>query len=230
MPNPIRWTSKMPRWGRHAFRALTGSALTLMLGVLLSVAPTPVRAAGMSGAIPWQDGAQPCWEAAGQYHHIDPWLLYAIAYVESRYDPQALGKNTNGSRDIGLMQINSTWIPELQRWGVPLAALTNACASTYIGAWIMAANFRRFGYSWEAIAAYNVGSLDTPRRRQLGYQYASKVYTDYNALIRPCSIFCCNGGCRCIKPTVLHSICCSGSPASVRMRKSRLFYTRWHAS
>lgn len=143
--------------------------------------PHPVQAAGAD--VSWKAGTRPCWVAAGQRHGIDPWLLYAIGYVESRHNPSSISPpNTNGSRDLGLMQINSNWLPTLRQYGIPREVLFNACASTYIGAWIMAKNIRRYGYSWQAIAAYNVGTLDTPRRRQIGYGYARKVYAAYAKL------------------------------------------------
>jgi len=160
------------------FRALTWALLLLLGWGYL----TPAHA---QSTVPWEDGRKPCWDAAGARHGIDPWLLYAIASVESQYNPTVISRpNRDGTRDIGLMQINSNWLRTLRENGVPQAALVNACASTYIGAWIMAKNFRRYGYSWQAIAAYNVGSLDTPRRYAIGMAYAKKVYAAYAALTR----------------------------------------------
>ncbi len=165
-------------------KVLIAIILTTLLSLpAFAAAPTSSRTPASGQSLDWHDANRPCWEAAGARHGIDPWLLYAVAYVESRYHPEAISPpNHDGSRDIGLMQINSTWLPTLRSYGVPRAALRNACASTYIGAWVLADNFRRYGYSWQAIAAYNVGSLDTPRRRTIGYAYASKVYAAYQSL------------------------------------------------
>lgn len=168
------------------YQVFRTGGISLLLAVFITVLgglmPSAARATA-AGAISWQDGARPCWVDAGARHGIDPWLLYALAYVESRHNPAAISPpNTNGTRDLGLMQINSTWLGTLRQYGIPRQALMNACASTYIGAWIMAKNFRRYGYSWQAIAAYNVGSLDTARRRKIGYAYASKVYAAYAKL------------------------------------------------
>jgi soluble lytic murein transglycosylase-like protein len=169
------------------FRSLRAGSGRFLLAVVSVVClgwmlTNPVRAADAEG-ISWEDGTRPCWADAGARHGIDPWLLYAIAYVESRHNPYIISRpNSNGTRDLGLMQINDTWLPTLNAYGIPREALFNACASTYIGAWIMAKNFRRYGYSWQAIAAYNVGSLDTPRHIQLGYAYAQKVYAAYAIL------------------------------------------------
>lgn len=140
---------------------------------------------GLYPNIPWNNNMQQCWDAAARYHGVDPWLLYAIAKVESEYNPYAVNQaNSNGTVDTGLMQINSIHWPTLRQYGIEPSALKNACASTYIGAWILARNQRRYGNSWKAIAAYNVGSVETPRRAQVGYKYAAKVYRTYEELTR----------------------------------------------
>lgn len=50
-------------------------------------------------------------------YNVDYSLIISIMWVESRFDPQALNTaNSNGTYDIGLMQINSTnieWVNEL---------------------------------------------------------------------------------------------------------------------
>ena len=76
---------------------------------------------------------------------ISPELLYAIARTESGLDPQAVDHNRNGSRDIGLMQINSTWLPRLSARGITERALFNPCTSIHVGAWILGGNVRRLG-------------------------------------------------------------------------------------
>ncbi len=41
-------------------------------------------------------------------HNVRPSLAFAVAYVESRYDPKARSKNTVGSLNSGLFQLNSS--------------------------------------------------------------------------------------------------------------------------
>ena len=36
-----------------------------------------------------------CWDNAGHYYHVDPWLLYAIAKVESGMNPHAVGRRVD---------------------------------------------------------------------------------------------------------------------------------------
>ena len=38
-----------------------------------------------------------CWDKAARYYHVDPYLLYAIANVESGMNPYAVGKNRDGT-------------------------------------------------------------------------------------------------------------------------------------
>ncbi|MDK9702572.1 MAG: lytic transglycosylase domain-containing protein [Sulfuritalea sp.] len=96
-----------------------------------------------------------CMEGAGARYHINPVLLWSIAKVESSFSPLAENKNPNGTTDIGVMQINSAWLPTLKRYGIDRQALQDPCTNIYVGAWILAQNIRRYGYNWEAVGAYN---------------------------------------------------------------------------
>jgi soluble lytic murein transglycosylase-like protein len=118
------------------------------------------------------DAARACWDEAAARYGVDSRLLYAIARVESKLDPRAVGRNRDGSRDIGLMQINSSWLPKLAAHGIPEQRLFDACTSIEVGAWILASNFRRMGYTWEAVGAYNARN---PLRRQA---YARRVHRE----------------------------------------------------
>lgn len=114
--------------------------------------------------------AAACWDEAGRRYGINPHLLYAIAKTESSLNPSAINRNKNGSYDIGLMQINSRWLPTLLKYGITEKHLYAPCVSIEVGAWILAQNVQRLGSSWVAIGAYN--SSDPARR----LQYALKVY------------------------------------------------------
>jgi len=111
-----------------------------------------------TGALLASYPAQACWEAAAQRYGVSSVLLYAIAQTESSLNPQAVGHNRNGSRDIGLMQINSWWLPKLAAHGITEAHLLDPCTNLHVGAWILAGNVQRLGYSWEAVGAYHARS------------------------------------------------------------------------
>ena len=102
--------------------------------------------------------AHACWDDAATRYQLSSALLYAIARTESGLNPLAVGRNRDGSRDIGLMQINSTWLPTLASHGVGERDLFEPCTNIHVGAWILAGNVIRLGYTWEAVGAYNAAS------------------------------------------------------------------------
>ena len=97
--------------------------------------------------------AHACWEEAAARYGVSSDLLVAIARTESNLDPAAIGRNRNGSRDIGLMQINSAWLPTLAPHGIGEQELFEPCTNIQVGAWILAGNVQRLGYTWDAVGA-----------------------------------------------------------------------------
>ncbi|MEN3813639.1 transglycosylase SLT domain-containing protein [Chromobacterium piscinae] len=119
-----------------------------------------------------------CWQEAGRAFAIDPVLLYAIAQQESNLNMRARAINRDGSRDIGLMQINSIHFNRLRALGITEQQLQhNACLSVMVGASILASMMERYGYSWEAVGAYNAGTA--PQRKALRMKYAQVVWRRY---------------------------------------------------
>lgn len=123
-----------------------------------------------------------CFNTAAERYAIDHRLLIAIAQVESSMNPKAIGQNKrNGkvvSEDVGLMQINSSWYPVLEKMGITRHdLLNNPCQNIYVGAWILAKNIASNGVNWESVGAYNAGfkNANAPFRMK----YAKKVYARY---------------------------------------------------
>ncbi|MGF6292721.1 soluble lytic murein transglycosylase-like protein [Paraburkholderia youngii] len=111
-----------------------------------------------------------CLDDAAAYRHISAQLVRAIAQHESGMRPNAVNVNSNGTEDIGLMQINSSWLPRLARYGIRREHLFNACVNAYVGTWILASNIKQFGPTWKAVGAYNAVST----QKQL--IYANAIY------------------------------------------------------
>lgn len=111
-----------------------------------------------------------CLDAAAVYHGVDALLLRAIATHESGMRANVTNRNQDGSEDVGLMQINSMHLPRLARYGITKASLFDPCVNAYVGAWILKENFVRYGSTWEAVGAYNAGSVGKRR------QYAARIH------------------------------------------------------
>jgi len=122
-----------------------------------------------------------CFEEAGTKFGIDPFLLKAIAQVESSMNPKAVNHNRNGTQDLGLMQINSSHLVRLSKDGVTREKLLNdECLSVMVGAEILSGFITRFGYTWRAVGAYNAGGGSS--RDNLREQYARKVVREYRRI------------------------------------------------
>lgn len=127
-----------------------------------------------------------CFEQAGAHYRIAPELLTAIAQTESNLNPQALNRsNADGSWDIGLMQVNSRHLVTLQSWGITAPMLYDACTNIWVGAWILAGNIARFGYSWKAVGAYNAGYGGSSAAEDRRNEYASRVIGQLDRRPRP---------------------------------------------
>ena len=131
-------------------------AATSMLAIVACLVSSPSRA--------------DCLDDAARYHRVSVQLVRAIAQQESGMRANAINTNRDGSEDIGLMQINSSWLPKLSRYGITRRKLFDACVNAYVGTWILASNIKQFGPTWKAVGAYNAVSSS----KQL--VYANNIY------------------------------------------------------
>jgi hypothetical protein len=105
-----------------------------------------------------------CWMEASDMYGIPVEVLIVIAQNESSLNPKARNtSNKNGTYDIGLMQINSAWLPTLKKFGISEETLNDPCVNLKVGAWVLANNAKVFGWNWTAIGAYNVGCKNMPK-------------------------------------------------------------------
>lgn len=122
-----------------------------------------------------------CWDEAGKTYGIDPWLLFAYAKTESSFNPNAVNRNKS-SIDRGIMQINSTWLPELSKFNISQEHLFDSCVSIYVGSWIIRQNINRYGSNYYGLVAYNVGNPFRPGVSLIAQNYYKKLSHNYNTL------------------------------------------------
>lgn len=123
------------------------------------------------------DEIKQCFINAGEKYKIHPNLLWAIAKVESNFNYSAINRNSNGTYDIGIMQINSSWIPVLKKYGLrDESYLWEPCYNIYVGAWILAQCIQKYGYTWNAVGCYNAVSLEKRVKYSKKVQQVLKPY------------------------------------------------------
>ena len=115
-----------------------------------------------------------CLLMAAQNYSVPPAVLLGIYQVESGRVGQEVA-NKNGSYDMGPMQINTIWLPELaELWGVNEATARrwvrdDPCTNVGVAAWILRRHYDETGNLAQAISHYH---SRTPR---FGSVYKGKV-------------------------------------------------------
>ncbi|MBI1215050.1 MAG: transglycosylase SLT domain-containing protein [Alphaproteobacteria bacterium] len=115
-----------------------------------------------------------CIFTAAQTYSVPPTVILGVLHVEGGRVGQAVA-NTNGTYDLGPMQINTIWVPQLSRyWGVSeKTALRwvrdDACVNIGVGTWILRSKMNETGSLAGGIAHYHSA---TPWR---GKNYRDKV-------------------------------------------------------
>jgi soluble lytic murein transglycosylase-like protein len=115
-----------------------------------------------------------CFFEAGERYRVDPVLLTAIARVESNFNPRAINVNRNGTKDYGIMQINSSWV---ERYKVPKEWLFEPCYNIHFGAMVLRRCLDGYKSIAQAVDCYNKGS------KAKGHgAYVEKVFSSYKRL------------------------------------------------
>ncbi len=115
-----------------------------------------------------------CLMLASQTYAVPPAVLVGIYQVEGGQVGQAV-KNTNGSHDLGPMQINTIWMPELaKQWGVSETQAKawvrdDPCTNMGVAAWILRGHIEETKSLSQAIAHYH------SRTPHFGTKYKRKV-------------------------------------------------------
>lgn len=121
---------------------------------------------------------------ASQTYDVPPAVMLGIMKAEGGTVGQQV-HNTNGTYDLGPMQINTIWVPELAKsWGVNQKTAKqwirdDACINMGVSAWILKNHLIETGNIKQAIAHYH---SRTPRH---GGPYQKRVFDimEQNGLI-----------------------------------------------
>ena len=96
-----------------------------------------------------------CINKEAHEYHISEKLLISVLAVEQGKVGLAR-KNKNGTYDLGPMQINTSWWPELYHYNItPKEVLYNPCTNIKVGAWILAKEISDGDNLLKSIGNYN---------------------------------------------------------------------------
>ncbi len=145
--------------------AIQGTVLALLTHSAVAADDNPLVVPGANSGYSLAE----CIQSAATFYGVSDLLIYVVAMQESGMDPYALNSN---SEDIGIMQINSRWLPTLkQKAGITRNDLFDPCVNIHVGAWVLRGNMNRYGPTWRAVGAYNASA----RRPDLRERYARKI-------------------------------------------------------
>lgn len=128
-----------------------------------------------------------CWNEAGAKYGIDPLLLMAIGWKESRGNPNAVGPPLkDGNVALGLMQINTIHLPNLRRYGITRNDLFSPCISVHVGASVLRDCINQYNEIWRAVGCYYGGKNSKAYNAMSEYSRdVQKYYASYVKMFRP---------------------------------------------
>jgi soluble lytic murein transglycosylase-like protein len=100
---------------------------------------------------------------------VPPYLMVAIAEVESNWNTNAININTDGTLDRGLMQLNTSWYTD-DNWADPETNIT--AAAKHI---LFLKSFANFNW-YQVCVAYNCGVARMNNPPEKSIAYAIKVF------------------------------------------------------
>lgn len=133
----------------------------IILSVLIILAAPGVALASKGRLASDPPDTARCVAHAAETFRVPELPLWVLLDVEAGR-VGAVSRNTNGSYDIGPMQINSSWLKRLGPAGISEHMIRdNLCINIYVGTWIFAKELQRHGGDMpKAFATYH---SPTPR-------------------------------------------------------------------
>lgn len=141
---------------KNRWRIWRGTAPALLAATLAGVSMSAAgQEPGETAAFAPSPDPADCITDAARYHGVSPPVLRAILWHESRFKAHAVGKNPNGTVDVGIAQINSMHFDRLRGKGITPQDLKDACVGSYVAAWHLRQQINTYGNTWFAVGAYH---------------------------------------------------------------------------
>lgn len=121
-----------------------------------------------------------CIGQASSYFQI-PELVIKSVYLNERGKVGAVNKNSNGSYDLGPMQINTVNLDELnrntKRYISPYEVAFDTCINVYAASWFLRTKILEAGDLWTGVGNYHSKTSKYHNR------YLEKIYKNYMTLL-----------------------------------------------
>lgn len=121
-----------------------------------------------------------CINQAAQLFHVPAMMIVSVIKIENGWNGAAI-QNKNGTADLGVMQVNSSWLKALKKYGITRKSLQfDPCVNVHTGTWILAKGLAK-DEGWQGVGNYHSA---TPIHNQ---RYRQKVKIVYEKLQRALS-------------------------------------------
>ncbi|MEZ9709270.1 lytic transglycosylase domain-containing protein [Vibrio breoganii] len=121
-----------------------------------------------------------CVNRAARHFQIHPYVIKAIIKVEGG-KRGTMSRNSNKTYDMGLMQINTIHLPDIQKQYPNLQwqrIAFSECTNIAIGTWILSQRIAEAKSLWDGVGHYH---SKTPKYKQI---YLGKIEQAYREVIR----------------------------------------------
>ena len=117
-----------------------------------------------------------CINQAAETYHVPAKLIISVLNVERGKAGMAM-HNTNGTYDLGPMQINTLHWPALYRYGItPKEVQYNPCINVKVGSWILARSIAEGKNLLEGVGDYH------SHTKKLNEFYSANIYLSYKMI------------------------------------------------
>ena len=117
-----------------------------------------------------------CVNQAAVRYYVPAKVILSVLKTE-RGKPGLASSNTNGTVDLGPMQINSIWLKKIIAYGVSAEKVRfDPCVNVAVGTWILGQYIASSGSYWTGVANYH---SHTPI---YNHTYQQKIRQQFNAL------------------------------------------------
>lgn len=117
-------------------------------------------------------------QAAIQYHVPATMIISIIKTENGRNGLSVINKN--GTYDLGVMQINSSWLKKLENKGISAEKVkTDPCVNVSVGAWILAQGIAN-DKGWKGVGNYH---SYTTKHNLVYREQVKKTYSNYLSIL-----------------------------------------------